>query len=74
RHSLLDGVTHIDSEILNTIRGLVSGFEVENRTSHDWKMAILKGYEIFRCLVEDRCGVVEVDLCKRQITYKSGKE
>lgn len=69
KHSFFEGVSHIDSEVISTIRSLVSGFEVENRSSHDWAMAILKGYEVFRVLLKEEKGVVEVDLYERKIHY-----
>ena len=69
KHNFLDGITHIDSEVISTIRSLVSGFEVENRSSHDWVVAILKGYEIFRLLIKEKAGVVKVNLYEREINY-----
>lgn len=70
-HRYLEGVTEIDLEVLTTIRNLVRGLEVENRTRADWKIAILKGYEMYRLLKQNRGGVVELDMNLRTISYKS---
>lgn len=69
KHNYLDNVSEIDQNILYTIRGLVSGLEVANRTTYEWKIAILKGYEIYRLLKKNRGGKVEVNLYTRDIRY-----
>ncbi len=71
KHSFLEGTNHIDSEILRTIRSLTNGFEVQNRSYHDWRMAILKGYEVFRMLSEKQGGTIAVDITQRTIEYRS---
>ena len=69
-HSLLEGTNHVDSEVLRTIRNLASGYEVRNRSYHDWRMAILKGYEVFRMLNKHNGGEIIVDLVERKIEFK----
>lgn len=69
KHHFLENVSEIDQNILYTIRGLVSGLEVANRTTFEWKVAILKGYEVYRLLRSNQGGKVEVDLVDRNITY-----
>jgi len=70
RHSYLQDVTELDFELVRTIRNLVASYEVANRTSHEWKTAIIKGYEIYRLLRDNRGGVVNVDLIARNMTYQ----
>lgn len=71
RHNHLENVTEIDYEVLRTVRNLVTGYEVKNRTSYEWKTAIIKGYEVFRLLRENRGGVVYVNLQSRDIRYEA---
>jgi hypothetical protein len=59
----------IDPILLETIGKLVGDFEVKTRTSDAWQRAILKGYEVFRKLVENRGGVVHVDMGERSLTF-----
>ena len=70
-HNYMDGVSHIDNEVLSTVRNLVQGLEVETRTAHEWRIAILKGYEIYRALKANNGGVVEVDLLNRNLEFKA---
>lgn len=71
RHSFMENITEIDYEVLRTIRNLVSGYEVRNRTSYEWKIAIIKAYDIFRELRKNRGGVVSVNLSLRDIRYEA---
>lgn len=71
RHNYLKDVTEIDYEVLRTIRNLVANLEVANRTSYEWKTAIIKGCEMFRLLRENRGGTVCIDLIARDMTYKA---
>lgn len=70
-HNDLENVTYVDNEVLSTIRNLVHGLEVETRTAYEWRLAILKGYEIYRELKANNGGVVEVDLLNRDLTYRA---
>jgi len=70
-HNYFDGVSHVDNEVLITIRNLVQGLEVETRTAYEWRVAILKGYEAFRYLTTNNGGIVEIDLSKRVLQFKA---
>lgn len=70
-HNYLEGVTHVDNEVLSTVRSLARGLEVETRAAHEWRFAILKGYEIYRELKSNKGGVVEVDLLKRDLSFRA---
>jgi hypothetical protein len=62
-----DGIKHLDSEMLGTIRRLVSHLEVRKRRTQDWERAILQGYAAFRHLLQHRRAVLSVDLRKREL-------
>lgn len=57
-----DNIKHLDSELLSTIKRIVSHLEVGNRRTKDWERAIVKGYEAYRHLLEKREAVLHLDL------------
>lgn len=71
RHNYLKDVTELDYEVIRTIRNLVANLEVANRTSYEWKTAIIKSYELFRLLRENKGGIVCVDLVIRDMTFQA---
>jgi NTP pyrophosphatase (non-canonical NTP hydrolase) len=62
-----EGIKHLDSELLSTIKRLVSHLEVRKRRTQDWERAILQGYVAFRHLVHHRRAVLKVDLRRREL-------
>ena len=66
----LDGVEHVDSAQLDTIRTLVSRLEVRTRTARDWERAILRSFEMWRALRDHRGGSLHLDLRARTITFE----
>lgn len=62
-----DGIKHLDSELLSTIKRLVSHLEVRKRRTQDWERAILQGYAAFRYLIQHRRAVLKVDLRRREL-------
>jgi hypothetical protein len=70
-HDLLDGVETLDFELLKAISRLCSGLEVKAASWHDWELAILEGYKMFRILNRNRGGRVLVDLEQRRLSYRS---
>jgi hypothetical protein len=70
-HDLLDGVETLDFELLKTISRLCSGLEVKAASWHDWELAILEGYKMFRILNRNRGGRVLVDLEQRRLSYRA---
>lgn len=66
-----EGVKHVDSEMLSTIRRIVSHLEVHRRTTNDWERAILGGYGAFRHLLEKREAILRVDMNARELTIVS---
>jgi NTP pyrophosphatase (non-canonical NTP hydrolase) len=70
-HHLLEGVDTLDFDMLKAISRLADGLEVKAASWHDWELAILEGYKMFRILNRNRGGRVLVDLAKRQLNYIS---
>lgn len=67
-HADLENVTTLDYALLRTLKELTSGLEVSRSTYKDWERAVLAGFQVWRCLVRRRTGVVECDLRTRTIT------
>lgn len=62
-----EGIKHLDSEMLSTIKHLVSHLEVRKLRTQDWERAILQGYAAFRHLLECRQAVLMIDMKRRQL-------
>lgn len=60
----------VDYRILSTIKEFVKGYEVEDQPFWAWEKAILRGYEVFRELIDKRRGRVTLDLLKRDIYFE----
>ncbi|NKC15088.1 MAG: hypothetical protein GKR94_23725 [Gammaproteobacteria bacterium] len=69
RLNFFDNLTHVDYDLLKTIQEFVAGFEVAAVPLWQWEKAILNGYEIFRKLLHNRGGSVQLDLNQRELTY-----
>lgn len=70
-HNFLAGIETLDFSLLKTIQLLTEGVEVKRCTLGEWERAILHGFEIWRQLVANRGGKVDVDLDARQMNYSS---
>ncbi|MEZ6032013.1 MAG: nucleoside triphosphate pyrophosphohydrolase family protein [Planctomycetaceae bacterium] len=68
-HNFLESVKRLDYHLLKTIQSLVADREVRNRSLAEWEMAILRGYEVWRSVRNNRGGTVEVDLLQRKIAF-----
>jgi NTP pyrophosphatase (non-canonical NTP hydrolase) len=69
-YKFFEGSSHIDSEVLRTITGMVSHLEVRVRTIKEWQEAILRSFEIWRDLMKYGGGAVHLDLPRRTITFE----
>ena len=69
RHSLLDGVTHLDWPLLRTCHEMTSHLEVSSRSLYDWELAILNAFEAWRQLKANNGGTVQCDLRQRTMRY-----
>jgi NTP pyrophosphatase (non-canonical NTP hydrolase) len=68
-HASLEGVSHVDYDLLKSIRVLTAKFEVSVCTAGEWEAAILMGYRVWKELEVARSGSVEVDLDNRRIRF-----
>jgi hypothetical protein len=68
-HASLDGVTHIDYDLLKSIRVLTAKFEVSACTAGEWEAAILMGYRVWKELERSQGGRVEVNFDHRRIRF-----
>ncbi|RSN52633.1 nucleotide pyrophosphohydrolase [Amycolatopsis sp. WAC 04182] len=68
-HSYFSTSKMIPTQIVKACRAMTSHLEVSRRSNQDWEYAILFGYQAFRSLVENRGGVVRLDLNRRSLHY-----
>lgn len=68
-HAALDGVSHVDYDLLKSVRVLTAKFEVSVCTAGEWEAAILMGYRVWKELEAAQGGKVEVDLDNRRIRF-----
>lgn len=68
-HKWLEGVDHLDYELLKTIKGLTAHLEVDRRTMKDWQDAILNGFKVWRQVRKTNGGVIHIDQDARSISY-----
>ncbi len=66
----LEGVPHLDFELLRNVLGFVSHLEVRTRTVDEWEKAILRSYNVWRQLRDHRGGTVRLDLPARTIDFE----
>jgi hypothetical protein len=66
-HALLEGVTAIDEGLLRIIKGVTSHLEVSRCSEGEWETAILRGFDAWRYVVEERGGRLAIDLETRSI-------
>lgn len=68
--AMLEGQNEIDYSRIKIIQRLCRGLEVENCKPWEWQKAILKGYEMFRELRDNKGGVLVLNLNERNIEYR----
>lgn len=69
-HNYLDGVTHVDRELLQTIKGMVALLEVSAHRAADWERAILVGFQAWRAMHTDGGGVLDFDMNNRTLNAR----
>lgn len=69
RKNYFKDTNQVSRTTLRIIKEMTENFEVNLRTTKEWKQAILKAYEIFRLLIENKGGKVEFDAHERKIRY-----
>lgn len=60
----------LDWAILQQVRSMVQGFEVRDVPLWQWEVAILDGFRVFRELLDNKGGVVTVDIAKHALHYR----
>jgi NTP pyrophosphatase (non-canonical NTP hydrolase) len=70
-HSLLKGVSRLDWPLLRTCHEMTSHLEVSRRSLHDWELAILSAFDIWRRMQEHNGGFVDCDLHERTMHYRN---
>ncbi len=70
RRDAFANATSLDFTLLQTVRAMVKGYEVESRSLWMWERAILEGFKVFRQLRDNRGGVVVADLNAHTLTYR----
>lgn len=64
-------VNSVDLFLLKTIVQLSANFESKGCSLLQWEKAILKGYSVFRSLIQNKGGLVRVDLLNQDLFYSS---
>jgi NTP pyrophosphatase (non-canonical NTP hydrolase) len=70
-HNYLDGVDHVDHELLQTIKGMVALLEVSVLRAADWEKAILEGFRAWRALRAAGGGLLDLDMHARTLRVKT---
>lgn len=63
--------TKVNKTILRIVKQMTETLEVKDRTIAEWEKAILKSYEIFRLLVQNKGGTVNFDMNRKLIEYQN---
>jgi NTP pyrophosphatase (non-canonical NTP hydrolase) len=67
-YAFLEGKPSVSSELLRTIRSMVSHLEVGACSTGDWENAIIQGFNVWREITKRHGGTVVVDLDNRSIS------
>lgn len=68
----LEGKASVSSELLRTIRSMVSHLEVASRTTGEWENAILQGFAVWREIKRRGGGTLIADLDQKTLAIKEG--
>lgn len=71
RKNYFKDVSKVSRTTLRIIKEITENFEVNVRTTREWEQAILKAYEVFRFLIENKGGKVVFDTFNKHISYSS---
>jgi len=71
RKNYFENIAKVSKTTLRIIKEMTENFEVTIRTAKEWEQAILKAYEVFRFLINNKGGRVEFNSLKREINYSS---
>ena len=65
------GKNSVSFDLLKTVQQFVKGYEVESCPLRLWELAILKGFEMFRCVRDNDGGILIGDRNLRNIEYRN---
>lgn len=60
----------LDWAILQQVHSMVQGFEVKDVPLWQWEEAILEGFRVFRLLLANKGGIVEVNIANHSLSYR----
>jgi NTP pyrophosphatase (non-canonical NTP hydrolase) len=66
-HGWLEGVDVLDYELLRTIKNMTSHLEVRTATPAQWQTSILDGYRVWRSVMANGGGRIQVDTVNQTI-------
>jgi len=69
-HAFLDGVTSLDESLIRTVMSVSSHLEVAASSAGEWEMTILRGFDVWRELMEHAGGWLTVNLDERAIHFR----
>ena len=70
-HEFLEGIQEVDWQLLRHIKKMTRQFEVKDRSTWEWKNALLKGFAIWRTLRENKGGTVVGQLKQGTLEFKA---
>lgn len=70
RNNFYKDVKRLSPSLLNLIKEMTQPFEVHVKTKKEWENAILKGYSLFRLLIENNGGNIHFDMSNQSATYE----
>jgi NTP pyrophosphatase (non-canonical NTP hydrolase) len=70
RHTFFDGVHTLDWSLLRTCHEMTQGLEVGVRSLYEWEQAILKGYAVWRQVLQHRGGQIACDMRHRTFEFQ----
>jgi NTP pyrophosphatase (non-canonical NTP hydrolase) len=72
KNCFYQGVQTVEYSLLRTIKDLTGHLEVARCTGHQWELAILSGFKVWRALKDHKSGIISGDLNARTITFNPG--
>ena len=68
-NKMLKNSDRIDTDIINTVKQLVTDLEVSIVRGYQWEVTIIESYKVFHQLIENNGGVIKVSPKERTLTY-----
>lgn len=71
RNNLFLNAKRLSTEFLGSIQLQVRNLEVRDRTAHEWEQCILAAYSVYRDVLSQKGGAVDVDFAEPSLTFVS---